>query len=136
MRTITLRVDDVESAATLADGNAVADAFWSILPLRADLFSANWSGHAGTFAAPAALLAAVETTIGPDNAVPVGGLAVASRENGGVVLIAYGPTMHHTALGPAPVSVFGDITANKPEFLARLERIFAEGAVTLTVDRA
>ena len=136
VRTIRLRVDGVESIAALAAESAAADALWNALPLRTELFSAIWSGHACTFSPPPALLAAADDAVGADNAVPVGTIAVASRENGGVVVIAYGPTLHHTALGPAPVTRFAEITSGAPQFLARIERIFTEGAVPLEIERA
>ena len=136
MRTITLRIGEVRATAAL-DGEAdLGAAFWSALPIETELLSANWSGHACTFPAPPALLAASGRIEPGGNDVPVGRLAVASADHGGIVLVAYGTTMHHTALGPAPVAALATLGEGRDAFLARIERLFDEGAARLTIERA
>ena len=100
------------------------------LPLSGELVQSAWSGHACEVVLPDAELAQGARSM---NELPRGALAIGRTAEASVLLIAYGPTLHHTAAGRAPTTWIGRITEDGGPLLAQLESTFDDGALAVTI---
>lgn len=133
MRTIELEVNGVVAEADLMASSApkATEAFWNVLPIERNLFTAKWSGDVVAIHPKLPALTEISELESPVTSIYPG--AVVMRPRGSEILISFGVGEYRWATGVDYTTRLAQIRTNRAAFFAEIASVHETGGAQITI---